>query len=129
MAYRVLGPASAAMLAVATVLPLQFAVAQTPPDGENLFKQRCQACHQVVAGKPSPAGPNLYGVVDRKAASSPVPYDYSKALKDSGLTWTRDQLDAYLAAPTKKVPGTKMVIGLPLPGQRAAVLDYLARVK
>jgi len=140
-------------LALLMVVPQQSAVSQTPPmapaqgpqqatagspqqaaagapaAGETLFRQRCQACHTVVAGKAMPTGPNLYGVVGRKAAASPVPYNYSPALKNSGLTWTRDQLDAYLAAPTKKVPGTKMVVGLPLPGQRGAILDFLARAK
>ena len=121
--------AGAAVL-VAAGVPFQFtAAAQTKPDGGTLYKQRCQACHQITAGKASPTGPNLYGVVNRKAASAPVPFNYSAALKKSGLTWTRANLDKYLTAPTKMVPGTKMVIAMPNATQRAAIIDYLARNK
>ncbi|MET0374065.1 MAG: c-type cytochrome [Rhizorhabdus sp.] len=120
--------AAGAAIALASVVPQQVE-AQAAPGGDVLFRQRCQTCHQVAAGKPSPIGPNLYGVVNRKAAAAPLPFKYSEALKKSGLTWTRANLDKYLAAPTKMVPGTRMVIALPDAKQRAAVIDYLARAK
>lgn len=115
---------------VAAGAPFPFtAAAQSAPDGATLYRQRCQACHQIVAGKGSQTGPNLYDVVGRKAAAAPVPYTYSAALKKSGLTWTRENLGKYLAAPTKMVPGTKMVIAIPNEAQRTAIIDYLARNK
>jgi len=86
------------------------AAAQAAPNGEMLFKQRCQACHTVVAGKAAPVGPNLYGVVNRKAASSSVPFNYSSALRASRLAWSRANLDKFLTAPMKLVPGTRMVM-------------------
>jgi cytochrome c len=126
---RNLYAAAAASLLVCGATQQIAAQAPAQPNGETLFRQRCATCHAVTAGKRVATGPNLYGVVGRKAASAPVPYNYSPALKKSGLVWTRQNLDAYLAAPTKKVPGTKMVISLAAPAQRAAILDYLARVK
>lgn len=121
---------AAAAVLVAGGAPLQMtAAAQTPPNGETLYRQRCMACHQITAGKASPVGPNLYGVVGRKAAAAPVPFNYSAALKKSGLTWNRATLDAYLTAPAKKVPGTKMIVALPNPAQRTAIIAYLARAK
>ena len=102
--------------------------AAAPADGDMVFRQRCQACHVIAAGKPPMVGPNLYGVVNRKAASTAFPR-YSEALKTSGLTWTRANLDRYLTAPAKMVPGTKMAVALPDPAQRTAVIDYLARAK
>ncbi|MCW1429484.1 c-type cytochrome [Novosphingobium sp. JCM 18896] len=93
------------------------------PDGEAVFRQRCQSCHGTPQ-RPSPLGPNLTGVVGRKAASTP--FAYSPALKASGLTWNRATLDRFLTAPARTVPGTRMVISLTDPAQRAAVLDYLA---
>ena len=120
--------AVAAGIAALLALPATGA-AQAVPSGEALFKQRCQACHTVVAGKTAPVGPNLYGVVNRKAAASPTPFNYSPALKKSGLTWNRVSLDKYLTAPTKLVPGTRMVIALPDASQRRAVIDFLARAK
>jgi cytochrome c len=113
---------------LASLLP-QHAAAQTTPDGATLFKQRCQSCHQIAAGKPSPIGPNFYGVVNRKAAAAPVPFRYSEALKRSRLTWTRANLDRYLASPAKMVPGTRMVVALPNSAHRSAIIAHLARAR
>lgn len=121
--------------AAATGLLLSFLVQQpaiaqpAKPDGEMVFRQRCQSCHAIAAGKATPLGPNLYGVVGRKAASSPVAFRYSEALKNSPMTWTPPNLDKFLAMPAKTIPGTKMPIGLSDAAQREAVIAYLARVK
>jgi cytochrome c len=95
--------------------------------GETIFKQRCAMCHAVAAGKPSPLGPNLAGVVGRKAGATT--YAYSPAMKGATLVWTKPVLDTYLASPTKMVAGTKMVIALPDAKQRALVIGYLATLK
>ena len=103
------------------------AAAASGPDGEQLFRQRCQACHAATAGKVSPLGPNLAGVVGRKAGS--LPYAYSPALKASGLTWTRANLDKFLTGPAKMVPGTKMSIVVTDAGQRQALVKYLSTAR
>eukprot|EP01030_Chromulinospumella_sphaerica_P022329 gene22329-22304_t len=46
-----------------------------------------------------------------------------------GQTWTTANLDAYLAKPAATVPGTKMLVGVANPEQRAAVIAYLATLK
>jgi cytochrome c len=99
------------------------APAADKPDGAVLYVQRCASCHGAPNGQ-STLAPNLTGVVGRKAASTS--FNYSAALKASGLTWNRANLDRFLTAPARMVPGTKMVIGVTDPAQRAAVLDYLA---
>jgi cytochrome c len=96
----------------------------TISEGAALFVQQCKGCHAAEPGQPSYGGPSLAGVVGREAASGE--YRYSPALKNSGLTWTREELDAYLAAPTTKVPGTTMVTSLRDPEQRHAVIEFLA---
>ncbi|MEJ5976901.1 c-type cytochrome [Novosphingobium sp. PS1R-30] len=111
------------IVVVASTLFAMPAVAADKPDGEAVFRQRCQSCHGTPQ-RPSPLGPNLTGVVGRKAAATP--FAYSPALKASGLTWNRATLDRFLTAPGRAVPGTRMVISLTDPAQRAAVLDYLA---
>lgn len=119
---------------LSTALPLAALALAVPADaqaapGEQLFKQKCQMCHTVTPdGKAGPLAPNLRGVVGRKAASTGFA-NYSAALKGSKLTWTRDKLDAFLAAPMKLVPGTKMVIAVPDAGQRSAILSWLATQK
>lgn len=112
-----------ALAGVAAALP-----AQTPkPDGAALFRQRCASCHAVAPGGRTTLGPNLQGVVGRKAAATS--FNYSPALKNSKLTWNRGNLDRYLTAPAKLVPGTRMVMAVPNAAQRAAILDHLARAR
>ena len=113
--------------ALALGLVPAMAQAQAAPDGATIYRQRCQICHGAAGAKPSPLGPNLAGVIGRKAASKP--FAYSAALKASKLVWTRSTLDQYLAGPAKLVPGTRMAVALSDAQQRAAVVGYLAKTK
>ena len=83
---------------------------------------RCSGCH-VLTGSTF-AGPALTGVYGRKAGSAPG-FHYSKALTDSGITWDDTNLDAFLAAPSKVVPGTNMFSQVPDAQDRADVIAYL----
>lgn len=88
------------------------AAAQDVANGETVFR-RCRACHAAGPGARNKAGPQLNGVVGRKAASVPG-FDYSDALKEkaaAGLTWTEPNLTAYLMAPDTFVPGGVMAFG------------------
>jgi cytochrome c len=112
------------------LLPLTIAAAQpvaAGPAGETLFKQRCAACHGVKAGAPSVVGPNLAGLSGRKAGAAK--FNYTPALKASKIVWTKQNLDKFLAAPSKMVPGTRMMISISDPAQRAAVASYLSTLK
>lgn len=88
----------------------------------------CKACHTVQKGAKSGLGPNLNGVVGRPAASVPG-FNYSPAMKGSKLRWDEATLNQFLAAPTKKVPGTRMPIGMADPAKRAAIIAYLKSAK
>ena len=70
-------------------------------------------------------GPLLIGVVGRKAGAVPG-YNYSAAMKSSGLTWDEATLDSFLATPMKKVPGTSMPVGVASAKDRADMIAYLA---
>jgi len=109
------------------------ALAQTAPAGDaakgKIIFLECQACHAIAPGGPTLVGPNLAGVYGRKAGTL-AGYDYSSALKSSGLVWTAANLDAWLTAPATLVPGTKMAFaGIPSPALRADVIAYLAALK
>ena len=91
-----------------------------------MFASKCQICHSVAAkGAPALLAPNLRGLVGRKAATGAFP-SYSAPLKKAGLTWSKDTLDTFLAAPSKMVPGTRMVIAVPDAKQRADIIAWLA---
>ena len=97
--------------------------------GERVF-QRCFACHSVVAGEDGLPGPNLRGVIGRRAGTLPG-FRFSPALIEQGargLVWTRATLDAYLADPAGFLPGTEMAMpGLSVADDRRDVIDYLQR--
>jgi cytochrome c len=89
----------------------------------------CQTCHTAEKGGAAGIGPNLFGVVGRQAASLPGFY-YSPALKDSKITWTNDKLTAWVTAPYKLVPGTRMSFaGIKDPAKAADVVAYLDTLK
>ena len=47
--------------------------------GEKVFK-KCSACHMIAADGKNKIGPNLWGVIGRKAGAIDD-YNYSKAMK------------------------------------------------
>jgi cytochrome c len=100
------------------------AMAEDANAGGVDFKQRCQTCH---TGQPNAPGPSLKGLIGRKAGSTA--FNYSEALKGSGLTWTAANLDKFLTSPFKAVPGTRMLVSTPDAKRRADLIAYLATLK
>jgi cytochrome c len=118
----------AAVLALSSVLPDQARADGDAANGAQLFKQKCGLCHSTEAGQ-NKVGPSLFGIVGRKAAANAT-YNYSDAMRNSGLTWDPATLDSYLAGPRAKVPGTKMTFaGLPKDSDRADIIAYLSTLK
>ena len=96
--------------------------------GKTVFA-RCAICHKAAAGAPNSVGPNLFGVVGRKAATAPG-FEFSGPLKASGITWTDDKLAQWVAGPAKMVPGTKMAFpGITSKAQVRDVVAYLDTLK
>lgn len=119
--------AAALFIAVMATSTLPSVAAESAPSGEILFRQRCQSCHSVVAAQLAGIGPNLRGIVGRKAAAAT--FNYSAAMKQSKITWTPTNLDRYLKGPTKMVPGTRMVIATNDAAQREAIVKFLSQTK
>lgn len=93
-------------------------------NGEAKFAL-CSACHTITPGGPNMTGPNLAGVVGRKAGTE-ANYNYSDALKTAGFTWDAAHLDQWLTKPMALLPGTKMTFpGLKDPKDRTDVIAYL----
>jgi cytochrome c len=89
----------------------------------------CGVCHSVQKAGGATQGPNLLGVVGRKAASEPEFPMYTPALKGSKITWSKKTLDKFLLNPMEKVPGTAMPMLISDNKTRADVVAYLATLK
>lgn len=108
---------------IAVALCAGSAGAQVDPS----FAQ-CAACH-TVAPNQNRLGPTLYRIVGRPKASVPG-FAYSPAMKAQKGAWTEAELDAYIANPRAKVPGTRMVYpGMTDAAKRARLIAWLKSVK
>lgn len=84
----------------------------------------CKACHSVEPGE-NGIGPTLAGIWNDKAAVVPG-FEFSDAMKNSGLTWNQATLDRYLTDPRGVVPGTKMAFGgVKDAAKRQEIINYL----
>jgi cytochrome c len=100
--------------------------AQTAQEGRAAYVV-CAGCHSVDGSTKS--GPTLKGIVGRKAAADAGFKSYSTALRNSKIVWTAAELDAYMKAPTVRVKGTTMMVGLPDEKRRKAIIAYLRTLK
>jgi cytochrome c len=122
------------MFGAAAVLATVFAVSPAAADGdvaagEKIFTTKCKVCHQIGPGAKNSVGPNLSGVIGRKAGTEEG-YNYSDAMKGSGLTWDEATFKEYIKDPKAKVPGIKMIFaGLPKDTDQDAIYAYLAQFK
>jgi cytochrome c len=74
--------------------------------GRKLFA-RCAGCHQVGPNAVNIFGPQLNGVLGRKAGGV-AGYAYSPAMKASQLAWDERNLAAFIRDADVVVPGNKM---------------------
>src|SRR6202790_3322650 len=97
--------------------------------GKSIFRQQCSVCHTAEPNDNGGAqGPSLIGVYGRHAAGDSS-FGYTKALRDSKLTWNARTLTRFLASPTKAVPGTAMVVAVEDKAKRADLIEYFRSVK
>ncbi len=102
------------------------ALAADPAAGEKAYAV-CRACHRVGEGARNGVGPTLNGVVGRQAASVEG-FNYSDAMKNSGITWDETNLAEFLKNPKQKIPGNKMVFaGVRDDARIADIIAYLAQ--
>jgi cytochrome c len=93
--------------------------------GEARFKE-CAACHKLEAGA-NEVGPSLHGIFSRKAGEL-GDFRYSPAMKRSGVSWTPEALDKYIADPQAFIPANRMpYAGMSNAADRADLIAYLQK--
>lgn len=98
-----------ALLTLALILNAHAALAAGDAQaGGKLFTKTCGGCHSVGEGARGGFGPELNGIIGRPAGVT-TDYQYSDAMKNSGVVWTRDKLAAYIEDPKAVVSGTRMI--------------------
>ncbi len=122
----------ACLLGVALFLCACTPTPQTPEQVHQQQLQRafaiCAGCHTVTPGGVHRFGPNLHGVVGRRAGSL-ADYPYSTAMRQADITWSADTLDTFLRAPATVVPGSRMVNATADAERRRQVIEYLQQAR
>jgi cytochrome c len=100
------------------------ASAQDAEAGKAVFN-KCRACHDIGPNAKNKVGPHLNDIFGRKAGSVEG-FNYSDALKNSGIVWDEASIDAYVADPKGKIPGNKMVfVGIKDEADRKNLIAFL----
>jgi len=114
-----------ALLTLNTLLLIGPALAADPGEGTAEL-QKCKICHSFDKGGPNRVGPNLYGVFGRKAGTA-AGFNYSDAMKNSGIVWDDASLAKFLNGPQESMPGNHM--SFPGIKDQATLSDLLNQLK
>jgi cytochrome c len=118
------------LVAAAVVAPAICSAAKPDVEaGKTTFNAMCVACHSVEKTGGATLGPNLLGIVGRKAGTHPEFPTYTPALKDSKIKWNKKALDKFLLNPGEYVKGTSMPMLIADNKIRADVVAYMATLK
>jgi cytochrome c len=117
-------PAAAAAPALEPIGPLMAAA--NVENGRQLASRNCSSCHSFNEGGRAGVGPNLYGIVGKNHAQV-AGFNYSAAnIALASKPWGYEELNAFINAPARAMPGTRMAFaGLANHQQRADVIAYL----
>ena len=91
-------------LAVLSLLFTTGAMADAPGPAEL---RKCTICHSLNEGGGNHVGPNLFGVFGRTAGAV-AGFNYSDAMKQSGIVWNAETLATFLRDPQVSMPGNRM---------------------
>lgn len=111
---------------------LQVAGSATPSRADDAGRQQfitsCGVCHSAETNGGHRQGPNLFGVVGRRAGEK-ADFAYSKALAASGIVWDEATLNRWIEDAPAMVPGTVMAYRQANPDKRKLIVDYLTTLK
>ena len=113
---------------IAALLVLGGGAEAAMSPGEKTFIGHCGTCHAKEADAPPRQGPNLFGVIGRKAGSVDG-FRYTPVLKDAGFDWTAEKLDLWITDAKAMIPGTSMLYKQAKPEIRARIIEYIGTLK
>ena len=114
-------------LALAGVIAASSA-GESVESGRQLFDRRCGTCHGGTGPAVSSIGPNLAGIVGKKAGTQASGI-HSQAAIDSRVVWDRESLRRFLSVPRREMPGSIMPVGVTDPAELERLLDYLESLR
>jgi len=115
------------LAAFALLIGAGFSSASSAADNQSrkaLFEKRCGGCHTFDRDM---EGPRLRGVYGRTAGTVHS-FQYSDALKKSGIVWSEATLDAWLTDTEKLVPDNDMTFHVERPDERREIIAYLKEI-
>ena len=95
--------------------------------GKDSPAARCVVCHSLEKDGPFRVAPNLWGIIGAPKARDRDWYSYSPGLVALGGTWSREELDRFLANPAAFAPGSRMNIRVTDAAERQRIIDFLAQ--
>lgn len=101
---RVLTSTVFTLFALVFVAPA-YAADQTAAERGAVLYRECTPCHSFFRDTWQ-AGPPLQGLFGRQAGTAPG-FEYSDALRESGIIWTEETVKAWLSDPLSFVPGSR----------------------
>jgi cytochrome c len=127
--FQLYGLAAIALLTLSTQ-----ALAEGDATKGKVAYAKCGVCHQVGPGATTLVGPELNGIVGRKAASVADYAMYSAGMRklgEEGFVWNEQSLANWIADPKAMIPDSPMALafqGIPDAGERADIISYLKTV-
>jgi cytochrome c2 len=101
---------------------------QSMESGRQLYDRHCRTCHGGTGPADSPIGPDLSGIVGKKAGAQASGI-HSRTAIDSAIVWNRETLRRFLTAPRGEIPGSIMPVGVADPAELERLLDYLESLR
>jgi cytochrome c len=119
---------SGSMIIIAGLAACMAAARAQEDPNRAQFLKSCGTCHASEAGAAARQGPNLLGVLGRKAGALEG-FKYSDALKSADWVWDEAHLDKWIENAQAMRPGVVMPYHQADPAKRAKVIEFLKTLK